>query len=605
MLWYAVVSFFMFLDEISSARIEQFHPEVTLSHGGTVRGVRLTVRQTDGTEDPRGAEYYAFRDIFYAEAPVRFTPPTPHPGWNGTRDGTQERVMCIQRLISLSLVVGQEDCLVLHVFVPVQTHQPAKLLSVMVNIHGGGFVSGTSMSLVYGPDFLMAPEHEVILVNINYRLGAFGFLSTGDKEATGNWGLLDQVEALKWIQKEISAFGGDPGKVTVFGQSAGGTSVSLLRLSPLSRGLFHRAIAQSGMSALSIEGSWKEHPEENALKLAQSLQCPVPDPAVAEREVVSSSIVECLRQKPAKDIAKRVFHPLEWQGLDDDIRVFLQPVVDGVFLQDSPSSILEQGKIGNPVPSMMGSMEEEFNFLIGFTLLDPKGLDVLNNNFYKLCTIIFDFATEYSDNREACRRIKQHFLGDGDATFTYANVRLFIQILNERFIEISNLKELLLLSKRIPTYHYMFDHVASQSLIKRAQMFLRRSIMMMPEESVRNYSELYDLHVPRGAEHGDDLAYLFSGAMVPNSPLDSDDSKVSQMVTKLWTTFAHKGSFELVAADWKPWTREQPVTYMISSCPRISYIRTQRHLITSWEKILEPKMPPSEACQCHARSVHG
>lgn len=138
---------------------------------------------------------------------------------------------------------SSEDCLYLNLFAP-QAPKPDAQLAVMVFFHGGGFTGGSGNQDWVGPDYLV-PKN-VILINVNYRLGPFGFLSFRNTECPGNYGLKDQCLALKWIQNNISAFGGNPDNVTIFGQSAGGAAVQYHFLSPASKGLFAKGIAQSG-----------------------------------------------------------------------------------------------------------------------------------------------------------------------------------------------------------------------------------------------------------------------------------------------------------------------------------------------------------------------
>lgn len=134
-------------------------------------------------------------------------------------------------------------------------------------IHGGGFQFGSGNSFLYGPDYLI--DEGVVLVTINYRLGALGFLSADVPEAPGNAGLKDQVLALKWVKDNIKEFGGNPDKVTIFGQSAGAASVHYLMLSPMAKGLFHGAIAQSGV-ALN-PWAFTENTKNRAFKLGSVL----------------------------------------------------------------------------------------------------------------------------------------------------------------------------------------------------------------------------------------------------------------------------------------------------------------------------------------------
>ncbi|XP_071359110.1 cocaine esterase [Trachinotus anak] len=224
---------------------------------GSLRGEYVTVK---GKE----TGVYAYLGVPFAKPPVgparRLAAPQPVEGWEGVRDATKQPPMCVQsKQVTLDLLekIGgmladipdiSEDCLYLNIYTPANRAHNAKL-PVMVWIHGGGFTLGSAS--IYDGSALAAFQ-DVVVVSIQYRLGVLGFLSTGDEHLSGNFGLLDQVEALRWIQQHIHNFGGDPDLVTVFGESAGGVSVSLLLLSPLSDGLIHHAIAESGTAAMDL-----------------------------------------------------------------------------------------------------------------------------------------------------------------------------------------------------------------------------------------------------------------------------------------------------------------------------------------------------------------
>jgi para-nitrobenzyl esterase len=217
----------------------------------------LVVETTAGRIEGRVKnDVLLFAGIPYAAPPIgdrRFAPPTPHPGWTDVRDATHFGAMAPQGVGATSLLAGagespqwSEDCLFLNVQTPAldEGRRP-----VMVWIHGGGFTSGAgSVPWYNGASFVR--NGDVVVVSINYRLGAFGWTHLAHLESTlassGNAGLLDQIAALQWVQQNIAAFGGDPGNVTIFGESAGGMSVATLMGTPAAAGLFHRAIAQSG-----------------------------------------------------------------------------------------------------------------------------------------------------------------------------------------------------------------------------------------------------------------------------------------------------------------------------------------------------------------------
>lgn len=191
-----------------------------------------------------------FKNIPYAAPPVgelRWREPQPPASWEGTRDATQFGFACIQAPVPTEPVGTQsEDCLNLNVWTP--AINPTSTLPVMVWIHGGAFVIGANNMPVYSG--LPLAKNGVVVVNLNYRLGRLGFFAHPALEAANpngpvNFGLLDQIAALKWVKENISAFGGDPNNVTIFGESAGGESVLAMFASPLARGLFQRGISQS------------------------------------------------------------------------------------------------------------------------------------------------------------------------------------------------------------------------------------------------------------------------------------------------------------------------------------------------------------------------
>jgi para-nitrobenzyl esterase len=203
----------------------------------------------------------AFKGIPFAKPPVgdlRWAAPERPEPWTGTRDATAYGPASLQAQSPISTMMGMtfaegtsEDCLFLNVWTP---GADGGKRPVMVFIHGGAFVIGAGSQTMYTGEHL-ARRGDVVVVTINYRLGALGFLrlggaTGGNVPATGNEAILDQVAALEWVASEIAAFGGDPGNVTVFGESAGSISIAALLASPRAKGLFRRAILQSGSANL-------------------------------------------------------------------------------------------------------------------------------------------------------------------------------------------------------------------------------------------------------------------------------------------------------------------------------------------------------------------
>ncbi|CAO2610555.1 Carboxylesterase 1D [Lemmus lemmus] len=229
-----------------------------------------------------------------------------------------------------------EDCLYLNIYTPADLTKTSRL-PVMVWIHGGGLVVGGASTY----DGLALSAHEnVVVVAIQYRLGIWGFFSTGDEHSRGNWGHLDQVAALRWVQDNIAKFGGNPGSVTIFGESAGGFSVSALVLSPLAKNLFHRAISESGVALLPA--LFTEDAKPIAELVATLSGC---------KTTTSAVMVHCLRQKTEEEL------------LETSQKLFLPTMVDGVFLPKTPEEILAE-KSFNTVPYMVGINKQEFGWII-------------------------------------------------------------------------------------------------------------------------------------------------------------------------------------------------------------------------------------------------
>uniref|UniRef100_A0A8D1TSV0 Carboxylic ester hydrolase n=1 Tax=Sus scrofa TaxID=9823 RepID=A0A8D1TSV0_PIG len=257
-----------------------------------------------------------------------------------------------------------EDCLYLNIYTPADLTKRGRL-PVMVWIHGGGLVVGGASTY----DGLALAAHEnVVVVAIQYRLGIWGFFSTGDEHSRGNWGHLDQVAALHWVQENIANFGGDPGSVTIFGESAGGESVSVLVLSPLAKNLFHRAISESGVAFTA--GLVRKDMKAAAKQIAVLAGC---------KTTTSAVFVHCLRQKSEDELLdltlKMKFLTLDFHGDQRESHPFLTTVVDGVLLPKMPEEILAE-KDFNTVPYIVGINKQEFGWLLptmmGFPLSEGK-----------------------------------------------------------------------------------------------------------------------------------------------------------------------------------------------------------------------------------------
>ncbi|XP_049939025.1 esterase B1-like [Schistocerca serialis cubense] len=300
------------------------------------------------TTTVRGIPYYSFRGIPYAVPPVgqlRYKDPVPYT-WNGSVEAVADAPMCSQAS------GGQEDCLYLNVYsrqIP-QLDGSTGGAAVMVYIHGGSLTSGSGASSSFGPDFFLEVD-DIVFVTMNYRLGALGFLSTEDDVIRGNYGFKDQNLALRWVRSNIAAFGGDAGRVTLFGESAGSVSTSYHLLH--NKGcLFQQAIMQSG-SALSPRGM-AFTARDRAFRLARSLGYQGGDD--------SAELLDFLAAADAADLVSDDSRALSDQDkLRFDTFVFL-PVVEqpyeGAFLNETPYTILAEAR-ANRVPLIAGDTSAE------------------------------------------------------------------------------------------------------------------------------------------------------------------------------------------------------------------------------------------------------
>jgi para-nitrobenzyl esterase len=308
-----------------------------------------------------------FLKIPYAKPPVgdlRWKAPQANDPWSGVRHEPSFASPCPQPPSQQSPASSDEDCLYVNVWRPnaITTKAP-----VMVWIHGGGFTTGSAADKVpLTTDFLWYPgqffaERGVVLVSINYRLGVLGFFAhpalAGESSPVGNQGLLDQRHALKWVQKNIAAFGGDPGNVTIFGESAGAGSVCMHTVSPGSRGLFHRAVSQSG-------GCTSSGPTDRA---ALNMQI---DKFGAERGCSGDGALACLRGKPVTDLVsmQTVDRTMGMAGVRAAFS--FGAVVDGEngFLPEPALELFNRGEVAQ-VPYILGTNTDEAQL---YYSLDPN-----------------------------------------------------------------------------------------------------------------------------------------------------------------------------------------------------------------------------------------
>ncbi|MGB8480245.1 MAG: carboxylesterase/lipase family protein [Acidobacteriaceae bacterium] len=459
-------------------------PAAHANDGLTVVTDRGSVQGTISSD----GQVRAFLGIPYAAPPVgllRWKPPQPAAKWSGVRSATNFGPRCMQTHLYPDMVFRDsgpsEDCLTLNVWAPAAKN--AAPLPVMVWIHGGGFVTGGSSEPRQDGEHLA--RKGVIIVSMNYRLGIFGFFALpslaaeSPKHAAGNYGLMDQVAALDWVRRNIAAFGGDPAKVTIFGESAGSISVSAQMASPLSKGLFAGAIGESGgaltgpgLTFLSLPVS-----EQRGQEFAES--------------AFKSSSLDFLRSVSAADLLKEASTASHGDGI-------FWPNVDGKFLPESVPAIYAAGSQAH-VPLLAGWNKDEGS---GDVLDQPE--KPTPESLHAMATSRFgakaqDFLKVYSaSNNAEALRVSEDFAGDA-----------FIAYSTWQWLE-AQVK-----TGNAPVYRYRFD------LGSPGDPFHPAAI---------------------GAFHSDDIEYVLGTLdSRQGAKWRPEDYKLSEQVQTYWTNFAKTG----------------------------------------------------------------
>ncbi|CAH0698874.1 unnamed protein product [Spodoptera exigua] len=343
-------------------------------------------------------DIYTFYNIPYATAPVgvdKFKAPVDPPKFSQPYDAIDKQVVCPQAKLPISnlqlrTLVQQENCLIANVFVP---NTNKKNLSVAVYVHGGGFVMGWGE--MFKATQLMKTK-DIIVVTFNYRLGVHGFLCLGTEDAPGNAGMKDQVALLRWVQKNIASFGGNPDDVTILGYSAGSASVDLLMLSKSAEGLFHRVVPESGgnLAAFSIQ----RDPVEIAKTFAKQLNFTNVDDINALGQFYKTAPLELLTSDPFfyRTDSTFMFSPCVERNMGEE-----------TFLTESPLTILKNGNY-KKLPVLYGFAEMEGLFRIDFFSFWKERM---NENFSDFLPADLKFKSE-EERQKVASNVKRFYFGD-------------------------------------------------------------------------------------------------------------------------------------------------------------------------------------------------
>ena len=443
---------------------------VVATHDGRVMG------KTTGTTDE-------FLGLPYAAPPVgalRWRAPQPATRWRGVRDATAFAPHCAQSASPFGAASTSEDCLYLNVFTPTQKTSPApRHLPVMVWIHGGALVTGESDD--YNPTQLV--RDGVIVVTINYRLGALGFLAHPALAGvpggpSGDYGLMDQQAALRWVQRNIGNFGGDSHNVTIFGESAGGLSVTSQLVSSGAHGLFDRAIIESGAYALNTA----------SLTTAEAA-----GEAFATQAGCADQTASCLRSLPVQTI------------LANENAAGYQPDVDGQVLTQSLGAALASGQF-NHVPVINGSNHDEWRLFVALSALE--GAPVTAANYVNMISSTLGvpaataaiIAAQYPLSAYPSPSVALGALGT-DAIFACPALTLDDSV-----------------SKYVPTYAYEFNDENAPELF------------------------LPPIGFPYGAAHASEIQYVFDlNVSAFPTPLSGPQQQLAAAMKVYWTNVAKRG----------------------------------------------------------------
>ncbi|XP_063218438.1 uncharacterized protein LOC134528616 [Bacillus rossius redtenbacheri] len=523
---------------------------------GRLRGKRVT-------SPTSGATYYSFQGIPYAKPPVgplRFKPPEDPEPWTGTRDALEEGPICVQVDILFSdELVGDEDCLFLNVYTPQFVTTSPK--PVMVWIHGGKFSMGSGNCNMFGPDFLVAQN--VVVVTINYRLGALGFLYLEGADVTGNNGFRDQVMALKWVRDNIAQFGGDPGNVTIFGESAGGASVHYLTLSPLASGLLHRAIAQSGSVFIGGCNVPVGAANQRARRLARALGCSSEDP----RQVAA-----CLRSVPAEQLVADKAKARDNQELHGAILDQFFPSHETgpeAFLPDSPRRLLESG-LFSKVPFITGVTSAEGKVYFIDTLLLTRLSDV-DRNFTSVLPMELSDNLDVETCNEIAKCVKKFYFGE--KPLNKDTVAQFIDMQSDLefvFPAHEAARRHAQWCQPAATFAYLFDHSSAPGFA-----FMSTAVDQVP-----------------GVVHSGELPYLFHGSIGRSFPPGSPDAEMRSKMVKLWAQFARTGnpSSDVVNVTWTPVTTDKQSYLKINRGFKME-TNMYRRRMQFWEDLYRKYLP--------------
>lgn len=543
-----------------SINSSDLRPEVNTKNGVILGRFRKT---------QSGAKFSSFTKIPYAQPPVgklRFAYPEPAIPWEGCLDASKPCPKPIQNNYVTGLLEGQEDCLYINVYRPEHNadddNDHEMPLPVMFWVYGGGFIMGDATEENYLPGPLLETG-DVIIVTGNYRVGPLGFMCLEDDIFPGNLALWDQHLMLKWVQENIASFGGDPNNVTVFGNSAGSFCIYSLYVSPHCKGLFHRAIAQSGplicnSAPMQIMG---KQPKLYARTYAESLGC--------ESSDTSEQILEKLRALPVAKLQSSFNIAGSWA---DMVPSPWKPLVDAwasnPFMPRNPRDALIEGEF-NKVPLLSGVCSEEGIMMVSHIVREPERWILLSQeDWWKhILEIAFHIHPEDATDKdknlvlEICKQynvINKTSTGDEliSATSSKAEKKellmKLVEMFSDAYFKMGTLDTIQIVSKNeVPVFQYRFAYDGEWKFADLLTMTAGKLAMKFVVDSVTGRI-VHGPGIP-GVCHAEELHYLFSPTLwgMRNTLPEEKDKEVSKRMAKHWVNFAKYGDPSIPGESWK------------------------------------------------------
>ncbi|XP_013119080.1 acetylcholinesterase isoform X1 [Stomoxys calcitrans] len=530
---------------------------------GPVRGRSVTVQ---------GREVHVFTGIPYAKPPVddlRFRKPVPAEPWHGVLDATRLPATCVQeRYEYFPGFSGEEiwnpntnvseDCLFMNIWAPAKARlrhgrgtnggeHSAKTdqdhlihsatpqnttngLPILIWIYGGGFMTGSATLDIYNAE-IMSAVGNVIVASFQYRVGAFGFLHLSpvmpgfEEEAPGNVGLWDQALALRWLKENARAFGGNPEWMTLFGESAGSSSVNAQLMSPVTRGLVKRGMMQSG----TMNAPWSHMTSEKAVEIGKALinDCNCNASLLPDNP---QAVMACMRSVDAKTISVQ-----QWNSYSGILSFPSAPTIDGAFLPADPMTLLKTADLSG-YDILIGNVKDEGTYFLLYDFIDyfdkddatslprDKYLEIMNNIFNKATqaereAIIFQYTSwegnpGYQNQQQIGRAVGDHF-------FT-CPTNEYAQSLAERGAGV---------------HYYYFTHRTSTSL----------------------WGEWM------GVLHGDEIEYFFGQPLNTSLQYRPVERELGKRMLNAVIEFAKTGNPAVDGEEWPNFSKEDPVYYVFST----------------------------------------